>query len=239
MVFHLHVGGQVIRTTPEHPCFVQDQGWTAAGELEIGDLISTEETGGWVAVEDVLDTGQLETVYNFRVADYHTYFVGSTHWGFSVWVHNQYNGFQKLNLTQKIEYLDQQGIPGARRLLAQMQSSSRRIRTGAQFQGERAVHYYQAGKLKSIEHSIKSGRVDLLLQNHRRIELKSWTGWDFYPESMQESMLTSIENQARNYLKYRPARLRFEFQKTLPDDVLSVLQDLKLEYGHRITWKVI
>ena len=90
MVFHLHVGGQVIRTTPEHPYYVQDQGWTAAGELEIGDLIATQAAGGWVAVEDVLDTGQVETVYNFRVADYHTYFVGSTHWGFSVWVHNTY-----------------------------------------------------------------------------------------------------------------------------------------------------
>jgi hypothetical protein len=67
------VAGEVIRTTPEHPFYVKEKGWTAAGELEIGDLLSTEAAGGWVAVEDVLDSGQVETVYNFRVADYHTF----------------------------------------------------------------------------------------------------------------------------------------------------------------------
>jgi hypothetical protein len=39
-------------------------------------------------VEDLLDTAQSETVYNFRVADYHTYYVGSPDWSFSVWAHN-------------------------------------------------------------------------------------------------------------------------------------------------------
>lgn len=85
------------------------------------------------------------------------------------------------------------------------------------------MHYYLAGKLKAIDHSVKGGRVDLLLRNHRRVELKSWTKWDHYPEDMQISMLKGIDNQARNYLKYRQARLRFEFQKTIPDDVLNVL----------------
>jgi hypothetical protein len=41
-----------------------------------------------VAVEDLLDTGEYETVYNLRVADFHTYFVGGEEWGFSVWAHN-------------------------------------------------------------------------------------------------------------------------------------------------------
>jgi hypothetical protein len=39
-------------------------------------------------VEEVFDTGQYETVYNVRIADYHTYFVGGEDWGFSVWAHN-------------------------------------------------------------------------------------------------------------------------------------------------------
>ena len=30
----------------------------------------------------------MATVYNLRVADYHTYFVGSREWGFSVWAHH-------------------------------------------------------------------------------------------------------------------------------------------------------
>jgi hypothetical protein len=37
----------------------------------------------------VENTGQWEKVYNFRVADHHTYFVGTEDWGFSVWAHNQ------------------------------------------------------------------------------------------------------------------------------------------------------
>ena len=114
-ILNLHVGGRVIKTTPEHPFYVKDQGWTAAGELEIGDLLSTEAAGGWVAVEDVLDTGQVETVYNFRVADYHTYFVGSTHWGFSVWVHNSYELDDVLRLSN-------QGIQNPRRLGASSKS---------------------------------------------------------------------------------------------------------------------
>jgi hypothetical protein len=82
-ILHLHVGGQVIKTTPEHPFYVQGKGWTAAGGLQVGDLLSLEN--GWLAVEDVLDTGEYETVYNLRVAEYHTYFVGTLEWGFSVW----------------------------------------------------------------------------------------------------------------------------------------------------------
>jgi hypothetical protein len=36
----------------------------------------------------LVHTGKQERVYNLRVADYHTYFVGSEEWRFSVWAHN-------------------------------------------------------------------------------------------------------------------------------------------------------
>jgi hypothetical protein len=42
------------------------------------------------AVEGVRDTGHEEVVYNCRVAEYHTYFVGDEGWGFSLWAHNSY-----------------------------------------------------------------------------------------------------------------------------------------------------
>ena len=42
----------------------------------------------WLAVEGVRDTGRAEAVYNGRVAEYHTYFVGCDEWGFSLWAHN-------------------------------------------------------------------------------------------------------------------------------------------------------
>ncbi|MBA2227128.1 hypothetical protein H0921_13275 [thermophilic bacterium 2918] len=44
--------------------------------------------GQWLAVAGVRNTGREEVVYNCRVAEFHTYFVGDAAWGFSVWAHN-------------------------------------------------------------------------------------------------------------------------------------------------------
>jgi len=86
-VLNLHVGGRVIRTTGEHPFYALGRGWVFARELAAGDKLSTHE-GRWVAVESVTDSGEVTTVYNLRVSEFHTYFVGSPEWGFSVWAHN-------------------------------------------------------------------------------------------------------------------------------------------------------
>jgi hypothetical protein len=80
-VLHLHVAGQIIKTTPEHPFYARDKGWIKAFELQVSDLLAGHD-GQWVAVEDLCDTGEVETVYNLRVQDFHTYFVGSEEWGF-------------------------------------------------------------------------------------------------------------------------------------------------------------
>src|SRR5262249_25832194 len=82
-----HVGGRVIRTTGPHPFYVKDQGWRAAGELQAGDQLRSHD-GSWLPVEAVTDSGDAAPVYNLRVADYHTYFVGSRAWAFSAWAHN-------------------------------------------------------------------------------------------------------------------------------------------------------
>src|SRR5262249_11937433 len=95
-ILHLHLlGGELIRTTPEHPFFVDGKGWTAAGALAEGDRIRADS--GWVGIEEVFDTGCYETVYNLRVADWHTYFVGDEGWGRAVWAHNQYIAHKKGN----------------------------------------------------------------------------------------------------------------------------------------------
>ncbi len=87
LVCKLWVGGQEIGTTAEHPFYVYNRGWVAAGGLKVGDLLCCEGRE-WQPVEDLLVTGEYQTVYNMRVADSHTYFVGLEKWGFSVWVHN-------------------------------------------------------------------------------------------------------------------------------------------------------
>lgn len=86
-VLHLHAAGQVIRTTHEHPFFVLGRGWVPANQLNPGDrLVCADRTT--VAVEEVFDTGEWELVYNLRVAEFHTYFVGADGWGWSAWAHN-------------------------------------------------------------------------------------------------------------------------------------------------------
>jgi hypothetical protein len=87
LVTNLTVNGRVIRTTFEHPFSVWNRGWVPCGELRVGDRIATE-SGAWVAVEGVEHTSVWAPVYNIRVADYHTDFVGQDDWGFSVWAHN-------------------------------------------------------------------------------------------------------------------------------------------------------
>lgn len=86
-LIHLHVGGRTIRATAEHPFFVQGVGWTPLGEIRVGDLIATDE-GSWIPVESVVASGKIEPVYNFSVANFHTYFVGGRTWSFAVWTHN-------------------------------------------------------------------------------------------------------------------------------------------------------
>jgi hypothetical protein len=51
--------------------------------------MATAASNRWAMVEEVYDTGELETVYNFTVEEYHTYYVGRPDWGFSVWAHNE------------------------------------------------------------------------------------------------------------------------------------------------------
>jgi len=88
-VWELRAGGRVIGTTSEHPFYARERGWVACRELAVGDALLCED-GTWVGVEGVRDTGRWEPVYNLRVADHHTYFVGQEEWGFCVWAHNAY-----------------------------------------------------------------------------------------------------------------------------------------------------
>jgi hypothetical protein len=86
-LLELHIGHRVIRTTAEHPFFVIGRGWTAARELMAGDRLRSHNERP-VVLDQVVRLAEEVAVYNLRVADYHTYFVGELGWGFSVWAHN-------------------------------------------------------------------------------------------------------------------------------------------------------
>jgi intein/homing endonuclease len=81
------IGGRCIRTTAEHPFWVQGQGWTEAMKLKKGDCLRSLD-GQTVQVESWEDNGELELVHNVEVSEDHTYFVGGFDWAFSVWAHN-------------------------------------------------------------------------------------------------------------------------------------------------------
>lgn len=86
-IVQLCISGVTIRTTGEHPFYTQGKGWTPAALLTSGELLRSHD-GRWIPLEAMEATGEETTVYNLRIEEYHTYFVGSPTWGFSVWSHN-------------------------------------------------------------------------------------------------------------------------------------------------------
>jgi hypothetical protein len=81
----LHVGDEVIETTDNHPFWVEGKGWIFADELEVGDKL--QKADGSNLTIDKVEFVKLDkpvTVYNFTVADFHTYYVTDI----GIWVHN-------------------------------------------------------------------------------------------------------------------------------------------------------
>jgi RHS repeat-associated protein len=97
ILVELEVGSTLITTTPEHPFWVDNQGWVTAGELAIGDLIGTL-SGELEGVKRVERQAEQATVYNFEVDEFHTYFVTAT----GLLVHNSC----KVNSPEKQALID-------------------------------------------------------------------------------------------------------------------------------------
>ena len=86
---HIFVSGEEIVATPTHPFYCPVKGWTDAAHLRAGDILVLVN-GEYVVVEKVQHE-LLESpvkVYNFQVADYHTYYVSDA----GVLVHNTCRG---------------------------------------------------------------------------------------------------------------------------------------------------
>jgi hypothetical protein len=90
-VIEVEIEGHCVKVTPNHKFYASCGGnhaWISAGELKVSDELRTFE-GGWVKVTRVEDKGEVVTVFNLRVANDQTYFVGKREWGFAVLVHNE------------------------------------------------------------------------------------------------------------------------------------------------------
>lgn len=84
VLIHITVSGEEITTTPDHP-FRVGSIWISAKDLRAGDLLTLAD-GSKAAIEKIQTETLTEpvAVYNFEVADFHTYYVGNS----QVLVHN-------------------------------------------------------------------------------------------------------------------------------------------------------
>lgn len=73
----------VLGVTAEHPFWAQGLGWVGAASLLPGQQVASAH-GGWLRVGSTTWEQARTTVYNFEVAGFHTYFVGTV----GAWVHN-------------------------------------------------------------------------------------------------------------------------------------------------------
>ena len=87
-VLYLTIDEEIIETTEDHPFWVEGQGWTSAKLLQPGDVVRLKD-GSTQCVDDIeiveLPEGEYVAVYNFEVADFHTYFVSD----YDILVHNK------------------------------------------------------------------------------------------------------------------------------------------------------
>lgn len=81
------------------------KGWTAARDLQIGDELRTPD-GRWVTLDAKEHQPEPEPVFNLRVADYHTYFVGNPSDAEAVLVHNEYGHRSDVRVVGNIIFYD-------------------------------------------------------------------------------------------------------------------------------------
>jgi Pretoxin HINT domain/HNH/ENDO VII superfamily nuclease with conserved GHE residues len=74
----LYTTEETIETTAEHP-FYTTNGWKDAANLQAGDKIITQNDESIEIIETKFNY-EPKQVYNFEVADWHTYFVGVLAW---------------------------------------------------------------------------------------------------------------------------------------------------------------
>ncbi|WP_135555998.1 polymorphic toxin-type HINT domain-containing protein [Paenibacillus cymbidii] len=85
IIYEMTVGDQVIETTDNHPFWVESEGWVLAADLQVGDKLQ-QSNGNTLTIDSIKNVKHEEKVkvYNFTVADFHTYFVSDL----GIWVHN-------------------------------------------------------------------------------------------------------------------------------------------------------
>jgi len=98
-IYKIHVGGQAIEATDNHPFWVDGKGWTFIKDLKPDDLL-VQSDGHTLKVDSIELLHKHVTVYNMTVDEFHTYFVSDL----GIWVHNTkkcYTDFDKIGSVTK------------------------------------------------------------------------------------------------------------------------------------------
>ncbi|MFD1887617.1 polymorphic toxin-type HINT domain-containing protein [Paenibacillus wenxiniae] len=82
-IYKIHVGGQMIESTFNHPFYVKNKGWTFVKDLTVGDLL-VQSNGNTLKIDSIEFLHKHVTVYNLTVDEFHTYFISDL----GIWVHN-------------------------------------------------------------------------------------------------------------------------------------------------------
>ncbi|MEZ4614127.1 MAG: polymorphic toxin-type HINT domain-containing protein [Caldilineaceae bacterium] len=119
VLVYLTINGEQIETTPEHPFYTTDEGWTPASELNEGDALRTID-GTTGIVDAVTFVATPRVMYNMTVADAHTYVVGDGEWV----VHNSCRWLGGRGLTN--DRVGNQLVRDAREIFFQLPSEARK-----------------------------------------------------------------------------------------------------------------
>nr|WP_240927233.1 polymorphic toxin-type HINT domain-containing protein [Paenibacillus thiaminolyticus] len=106
--YNITVGDEVITTTDEHPFWIVGKGWMESKDLVVGDVLTTSD-GNEIAIDKIEVKKEHKTVYNFKVKDFHTYFVSN----FGIWTHNSC-GFE-VSISKSVERVAKKLSPEARK----------------------------------------------------------------------------------------------------------------------------
>lgn len=81
--YNIYFDDEVVTTTDEHPFWVKGEGWVKSKDLVIGDKL-VNSNGLEVEIKDIKIKQEKVVVYNFKVKDFHSYFVTNL----GIWTHN-------------------------------------------------------------------------------------------------------------------------------------------------------
>jgi hypothetical protein len=164
---------ETYHVTDEHPFYVEGRGWIGAGTVAVGDHLRSEDGDDLIVTSNV-DEPHPEglTVFNFEVADDHSYFVadGVGEESFT-WVHNaDYLGFAGFTRLSRAEYA--LGRDAHRALFIERMSA--RIKADAAF-----AKSVEAIGGKKLVQSLRQGILseDWVVHHLRRIHANGEAGW--------------------------------------------------------------